>query len=38
MKRRDFLNMAPLAAGGLLASGIDEKLSTPAYAQRRLPM
>jgi L-rhamnonate dehydratase len=35
MKRRDFLNVAPLAAGGLIASGIDADLSigAPAYAQ-----
>jgi hypothetical protein len=38
MKRRDFLNVAPFAAGGLIASGIDADLSmgAPAYAQAPL--
>ncbi len=33
MKRRDFLNVAPLAAGSLIAGGIDSGVSAPLYAQ-----
>jgi L-rhamnonate dehydratase len=33
MKRRDFLNVAPLAAGSLLAGGIDSEVGAPLYAQ-----
>src|SRR3989304_2932560 len=35
MKRRDFLNVAPFAAGGLVANGIDADFiaGSPAYAQ-----
>ena len=34
MKRRDFLNVAPFAAGSLVATGIDADFAAvPAYAQ-----
>ncbi len=33
MKRRDFLNAVPLAAGSLLAGGIDSDAGAPLYAQ-----
>ena len=33
MKRRDFLNVAPLAAGSLIAGGMNSDVSAPLYAQ-----